>query len=439
MKRIFCMQVLLCLYVYGLAQPIPSRTTLNISQPLSIGQKLPFTRVNNVLNHPATTLNLEAYRGKTLIVHFLLTTCASCLQSAKKYDSLTAASGNSVQFLIVTKESSERVKKFMLKRPQAFGKTPVIAADTKLEQLFPYEWVSHVVWINPSGILAAITDAQYISSVNIALIQAGNIPSWPVKKDITSFNKKAALFRINSENIPFSSNPSSLGYSVLLNNMASIPVSVFEGMDTALQMQRMSYINHSIPELYMRVFRLEAFPKSHILIQAPEPTHYYYNNKLHYKAGWDEYNTYSYETVLPFAFMKEAIAAKMVSDLDFNLGTSGYLTDTIIQGYRLQRTGIAGLPLPTIRPEEEGWMAVRNLVYHMDDTYMGMPVVNGVEADAEKFLPLTMAMLQDINLVQEKLSVYGLQLIPASIPIRALVIRQENDFRFKHSPKLYAR
>lgn len=432
MKKLTLMSVLavLCLNLHA-QQPA--------LKPLSIGDTVPSLEIKNVVNNSAKTINLKAYKGKTLIIHFLVTTCPSCVASSKKYGSLLKAYGNKLKVLIVTPESRERVQKFIAKYPSYFGQIPVVVNDSILRKLFPYEYVSHIVWINPAGKVAAITGNQYVTPGNIELVSKGVMPQWPVKRDITSFNRQIGLLKINDDNVPYTSMPSSLFYSVLFSNLPGLQVSIYQKTDTVSNTQRITYINHTIPELYMRIFDLQAFPASHILINAPDPGYYFYNREKYYKAAWDTYNTYSYECILPAGYSKEERMNKMVNDLDFNLGLHGYVKDTIVNTLHLIKQGHTSLPFMDSLPMGGKWMAVRNITVHLNEKYLGTPVIDDASEVNEKYVAVDLELLKDIPALKKKLALYGLALINEPSKIHALVIDQEYTFRFNHSPKLYSK
>lgn len=432
MKPIYCLMIMLCPIVAmanGKHDPIP----------VEVGQEVPALQIRNVKNAPTSTINLKDFKGKTLIIQFLLTTCPSCLATTKKYDALIKASGGTLKVLLVTSENEDRVRKFNLKHPGYFGNLPFVVNDTALKQLFPYEYVSHIVWINPEGKVAAITFPEYILAKNISVVNDGVIPKWTQKRDVITYDKHHPLLKENEDNIPSTSMATTMGYSAFFSNMLNMPVSVHEETDTATNSFRAVFINHPIPLLYMRILGLSLFPATHIILNVPDPDYYYWDGDKYYYSGWNQYNTYNYECVLPANLPKALLQKKMLADLDFNLGTNAHLVDTIVESYILDHKGTATLPFSDTLINDGQWIAVRNIIAHLNERFTAMPAISNVPELDEKYIRVTMDLLKDMSALQRQLSLYGLTFNVRPSKIQALVIRQDYTFRFTHSSKLYSK
>ncbi|MGN6801266.1 MAG: redoxin family protein [Ginsengibacter sp.] len=429
MKLIYCLMIFLC--------PFVSKS--QIVKPLTVGDDLPGMRIKNVLNKRTPTINLKQYKGKTLLIHFLITTCPSCVASSKKYDALLKKFNGNLKVLIVTSESRERVEKFMKRFPSYFGHVPVVVHDSTLRKLFPYEYVSHIIWINPAGKVAAITGNEYVTADNISLVNKGTQPGWPIKRDITSFDKEIALLKLNDGNVPYTSIPADIFYSAFFSNLQDLPVSIYQNIDSFSNGRRTLYVNHTIPQLYMRAYDLQAFPATHILLSTPDARYYFYESKKYYRAAWENSNTYSYECLVPAVYSKDEVSKRMKNDLDFYLGTKGYLKDTIVSSLVLVQRAESKLPFLDSAGKEGRWIAIRNIITHLNDQPLSLPVINNVPALANKYVAIDPKLVSDRNELQKHLALYGLALIEKPSRIHALVIKQENNFHFKHSPKPYSK
>ena len=172
MKRKFCLLELLCLLrkVIGILVISLICNTRAYSQgTLSIGDKVPEVTVNNIVNHPTASTKLSSYRGRLLILDFIVTWCSLCSSLVPKTDSLQKVFSKEVQFLPVTYQSKAEVEK-LLSRLKTRGiniSLPIVVADTLLHSYFPHHYVPHYVWIDANGVIKAITGYQDVTKENI--------------------------------------------------------------------------------------------------------------------------------------------------------------------------------------------------------------------------------------------------------------------------------
>lgn len=430
MKLTCCLMILLCLL-------LSKQIFAGHSNPIGVGDKIPSLKIKNVINSSSTIIDFKQFKGKTVIVHFLLTTCPACVASSRKYANLIKEAGDNFKVLIVTQEPKEKVDKFLAKHPFFFGDLPIVVNDTILKNLFPYEYVSHLVWINPEGKVAAITGTEYVSLKNVKEVSKGILPDWPIKRDLVGFDTKKNLVKINDNNIPYLSMPVAFCYSVLSSNMADLPVYINHTVDTAQQIQKTTFINQTIPDLYRRVYELPLLPPTQILIDAPEPDYYYWDKSKSYLAGWEAQNTYCYEASMPENYSLTKARIKMIEDLDFNLGIHSFIKDTIMNCRVLTKNNSTFSALKDSVVHYEEWMAIRNIVTHLNEVYGALPVINEAPELSEKYAEVNMELLHNETELQIKLREFGLQIIIKPVQIKLLVLRQEQNFRFTHSPKLY--
>lgn len=431
MKLFYCGLLLLC-HHFSIAQP--SRI-----HSLTIGSSFPAIRIEKLLNNASTAITIGGRNDKILIIHFLLTTCSSCIESSRKYDSLLKAFPGELQALIVTSEPKDKVQKFMSRHPGFFGAMPVIYSDSKLRSLFPYYDVSHVVWINPAGKVAAITDAEYVTAKHIRQLLDNTIPQWPVKEDLGPYDTNLPFLTVENKSVNPASLPSLMYYTSFCRQMKGLPVGKYELVDTVHSMRQVKIINQTIPETYMRIYGLDTIPFSHILIQATNKNRYYYTKEKFFKAGWDVDNTWCYEARVPMDWSDDQCKAKMLSDLNDWFGTSAILKDTTIEGLALVNKGKAELPLNDEWPTSGEWMPLRNIVYHLNDVYGNKPAITLVPELSEKTVEVSLDLLKDLPALNKKLGLYGLTLEPYPVNLTALIIQEKRPFTFSHTPKLYTK
>lgn len=313
---------------------------LNEIKPLNIGDQLPSIPVSKVLNFSDGILNTDEFSGKLLILDFMATGCKSCIEVMPKFDSLQKKFGDRLQIVLVTYEKQERVKAFLEKNK--IGKQikfAFVTEDSLLKSLFPHEYISHVAWIN-KGVVKAITRTQYVNAANIQTVLEGQAVNWPVKKDITEYDYKQALFTLNENNIPEFSIPTQKYYSAFTGFLPGITRRHTEKTDSVDQVVRVSMINYPIIDMYLKALGQQLrFPSSYMILEVKDTSRYVYNSKENYRDEWRLDNNYSYEGGFPISLSKEERNRKIKQDLNFYLRLDGRMEKRKILCMVLERSG----------------------------------------------------------------------------------------------------
>ncbi|RZK26837.1 MAG: redoxin domain-containing protein, partial [Flavobacterium sp.] len=311
MKWIYC--VLLLVY------PYMSRAQDDGSQikALGIGDKVPQLKMGNVYNNPGKTIQWKPAKNKITILHFLATYCSSCIAFTPQWHALQERFGDSLQVILVSDEVQARLDRFIQKRPGYFGNIPVLFNNRSLKQLFPFEFISHLVWINGEGRVAAITGTAYATAKNISTVLQGDMPGWPVKRDISNFNKAKPLLRINDNNIPYSSLPARSMHSSFSSHMPDLPRGWNESTDSAAGQVKISIINLPLEDVFRKLLNARALPPTQVLAPGTDPDHFFMDTARHLKAGWELQHTYCMEWLLPMGMSKEKRQVKMLADISF--------------------------------------------------------------------------------------------------------------------------
>lgn len=161
----------LCLNFSSKAQDNPSTVTA-----LKIGDKVPDITINDIINYKsgdgkaATTAKISDFKGKLLILDFWATWCSPCIAMIPKMDSLQKEFAGRVQFLPVAYQSQMDVQLLLdklQKQQRKIYDLPGVVNDKFLSKLFPHTTLPHFVWIDPKGIVSAITDQGAINNINI--------------------------------------------------------------------------------------------------------------------------------------------------------------------------------------------------------------------------------------------------------------------------------
>lgn len=158
-----CVRALLCLYF---SISIHHHLT---AQALRVGEKLPpelWSLPLKVANYPAgkTTLTLNEYKDKLIILDFWATWCAPCIKSLNKLDSLQKEFATSIAVIPITNENSAKVLPVFKKRG---WQLPTVLGDTLVRQYFPFYGLPYQVWIRNGQFFGESASAAYTNAANV--------------------------------------------------------------------------------------------------------------------------------------------------------------------------------------------------------------------------------------------------------------------------------
>ncbi len=162
------------------------------NKPLQVGDTIPHIILTDVVNFPVSQIQLSSYKGKLLILDFWATWCNSCLHCFPKFDTLQAQFKNHLQFVLInnlsrTLNTNQSITQFLkLKKNLAFNLRNIpVCTDTtrRISQLFPFKFIPHYIWVNPAGIIIAITGADEVTATNISKAIRGKPLNLPVKTE----------------------------------------------------------------------------------------------------------------------------------------------------------------------------------------------------------------------------------------------------------------
>ncbi|MBE9462121.1 TlpA family protein disulfide reductase [Dyadobacter subterraneus] len=167
-------------------KPAAAQTSSNLIGPVKIGYKVPDVAIQHVLRYQTASAKISDFKGKVLILDFWATWCKPCVSMIPRMDSLEKRFAGQLVLLPVTYQTEKEVMVFREKYAERKGlriDTPEVILDEQLRKLFPHEGVPHYVWIDPQGILRAVTGWEEINAVKIqAFLNDHNI-SMAVKAD----------------------------------------------------------------------------------------------------------------------------------------------------------------------------------------------------------------------------------------------------------------
>ncbi|MEO6130003.1 MAG: TlpA disulfide reductase family protein [Ferruginibacter sp.] len=199
MKIFYCLMGLLCPLVSLQAQE-------HSIKPLTVGDAAPAMILNNVYNHPATTIDISNRKGKPLLIDFWASWCVSCIGLMPKLEDFKEKFAGQMEMISVNIEpadTEEKINTFLKKRKERTGlemKMAYALQDTLLQHYFPPAYLPELVWIDGRGRIAAITDAYALNKENLQRFSNGEILN-NVLHPKKSFKKANPLGETNENGI----------------------------------------------------------------------------------------------------------------------------------------------------------------------------------------------------------------------------------------------
>lgn len=145
-------------------------------EPFYIGNRFNMTEpIGKIINYKDTSLNLQHFKDKIIILDFWHTGCSDCLAAFPKEVKLQKLFGDKIQIIAVTHQPQNLVKEFIEKWNQRTGihlNFPVVVEGTALQKAFRFRAEPHYIWILPNGYIEGQTSASFVTKGNIeSLIQ----------------------------------------------------------------------------------------------------------------------------------------------------------------------------------------------------------------------------------------------------------------------------
>ena len=150
---------------------------------LQIGDYVPSEMViGKFINYKKKTAKFSDFKGKLLIIDFWSTSCATCVSSLPKMDSLQKLFGDKISIVPSTTEGADKIAKYLESKP---WNLPSIVEDSlfyikdpktgkekisgkALWGLFPHHANPYEVWIDPTGKVLATTRHEEVNANNIS-------------------------------------------------------------------------------------------------------------------------------------------------------------------------------------------------------------------------------------------------------------------------------
>lgn len=290
--------------------------------PLSIGDSVPDIEFTNVINFPVSKIHLSDLKGKLVILDFWGQYCAPCIQELPRLDSLQRRYKDQIRIITISDFTQTSLLKKTLNR---FIKTkdfqlPVLLANKTLSALFPHLLVSHVVWIDKTGMIKAITGTDYVTESNIQTVLDKQPVNWPVKKDMLGFDYKSPLLCLAQTGL---ANPRFLYYSTFTGYLDGIAPPTGTFVDSGSHSTFTSFYNYDLLALCQTALDYSAGAGRDQFILKVKDTAKYVMPENNYYESWRRNNTYCYYIRLPLGLSDDEIKSAVKQDLAHWLSIMG--------------------------------------------------------------------------------------------------------------------
>lgn len=397
---------------------------------MSIGKRLP----DSIWNVPLTTLDrsgamqtlrLRDVRGRVILLDFLSTGCLSCIAALPKLDGLQQVFSNSLAVLPITSEKIERLSRFKRDNKYTKGLTlPIIVEDSLLNNYFPHQYISHVVWIDTAGVVRATTGTNQVTERTIKEFMSGEPLNWPMKTENTSFfgeplivsNPKASELPNNRNRLIY--------YSAVTEYTEGAGTYHTSAKDSLMGVDRVSYRNRSILDL----FRIAVGGKfsNNVILEVSDPSRYTVTKRgigIQTMEEWQQQNAMCYEATFPLTMPRDKRNEYMLADLNRFLNLNGRLekrdttclvlirgldsVDIRYQGDAIGRVNSTGLD--TAVWELKGY-SLQSLVSALNAEDRFPLFIDETNYKSPVDIRLKVTDLRDIKSLQAALKPYGLEL-----------------------------
>lgn len=409
-----------------------------------IGDKVPDIAIAQVLNYPGNRLRLSELKGKLIIIDFWGTTCASCIAALPGIEKLQQQFRDRLQVLTVTDfDNADKVQSTLQRFRQTRDvKLPVILHDDQLQRMFPYELVSHVVWIDGNGIVKAITGTEHITAANIQSVLDGETINWPIKRDVPDFDYDKPLLSLSNTIIT----PPSIYYSTFTGYISGIDATDKVVADSLLQTVTRNYFNHTLLQFCdgsLNGSGTGYISPKRLILEVPDEQKYF--RKDQYRADWEKKNTFTYSVSLPLHLPQAQMASFIKEDLTRWLKLRGIIV-------KKENRLVSCLVLKRIQTDDrlltskgggtydglDDTTAVKklinssfsNLLWHLNEGTPAIPWVideSGIKPDMKVDMTLAVPSLGDIPSLRMALLKYGLTLESEKRELEMYVITENKQ------------
>lgn len=457
--------MLLGLTVEAQKQPVQKKqnkiSSIKEVKGLKIGDKVPPIIMNKIVNVDGTLTSSSTaeFNNSLLILDFMYTSCSSCIAGLPKKDHLQRKFGNKIKIMVVIggetyapgmlkRENETYIRKFLTNKNSFLSKNnvqiPWVVENKLLNQYFPHQLVSHLVWIY-KGKLVAITEQDYVNEANIQYILDGKENNWPIKDDFRpSVNIKKPLLMVDSSQ--FNNDPDLKIYTAIFGYREGRPQSLSGSSYDSVKCTRRTYIiNFPIYNIYLKHLNIvrEAsgdtsvnLDPSRIILEVKDPEKYLVDENSSLKGiekrrkTWICYESFSPDTGKSIAEQSMDIINNLNNLLKLNVrfekrkmkcliltassNINNFVSNSLEQELNFDST------IKTLKK-----VPVSTLVWKLNQYYGNPPVLDETKYNGSLDLELKIDSWKDIDSIRKELNKFGMDLTEVLREVEVFVITEK--------------
>ena len=287
-------------------------------KPLKIGDTIPEALWNLPLQmikagqEGSTTVTLNDYKGKLIILDFWATWCGGCIAGFPKMEVLAAKFSSDLTVLPIGYDAATKIKHFMESNSNGKHLKESIYNANDLQLYFPHVYIPHYIWIRDKRVIA-ITAQREINESNISSLLNGHLEHLRNKEDIIGFDRSKPFFA----NLNSFFSKSLLWSSTLTEHVDGLSRSGSGGVSDDGLLWWKNFINTPLLDLYRFATKL---PFNHFLNETTDKSLF---ENVENDAYWYQQNAYCFEIILPNtssgqAKLDDFVVEELNSKLDLN-------------------------------------------------------------------------------------------------------------------------
>ncbi|MET3501363.1 thiol-disulfide isomerase/thioredoxin [Mucilaginibacter rubeus] len=301
--------------------------------PLKIGDQIPDVTIRGFFDDSQKSVKIsELYRNKLLILDFWGTWCGACLEEMGTFPHLKAQFRDQIEIVAVGYEAKEKIAALFKRNPSLHSKAWItLYSDSVLTyKLFPHHLLPHMVWIDRTGHVIAITEGYDLSADNIKNAISGRPVAARLKtdenSDLSIIDKPFRQMDTNfiGRSILTKRMPGSLSFESMhpaTNDIKGFRNRTFEGNCTLrhLYFYALFYDGNPLNESRL-VFELNDSLRFTHPKKAPQS---FKKSKYQSYDDWADSNLYCYELIVPKLSPDSILRKTMLADLNRYLNLNG--------------------------------------------------------------------------------------------------------------------
>lgn len=424
------------------------QTVKVMGQPYAVGDTIPEIRLQHLFNFRSETCRLSDFKNKLLILDFWDVSCIACIESFSKLDSLQKKFKDSLQILLVNRQSEDSTKRFFEKRRKIkIPGTPFITEDSILQTWFPHKGEPFHVWIDKDRIVRYIVSGYNTTSERVDSFLEGR---FPVMEDYETSDYTPSL--INAK----------WASKVLYNSCISLCIegTHLEAPGHSEGFTRITKNCSSVVELFIYAYNEGNWYKYNrpgcLIMNIKDSEEYFRPSNTNRYDEWEKKYSYDYQLVLPqssdanpyqvmqddlsrYFGIEAAIEYRNIPSIVLvplntgcKLGTSRKLKVDKFYKASLINTSIDSLRYMTNQPFEHFISKLRLI---MENSF-GRVFLDSVGYDGNIDITIHGEVLDnnDYKGIRKDLNEYGLDLVKKNCYIPVLVLKKKREDLMESSP-----